>query len=107
MWKETSPTVKEIEYPMAADPSGEVSRAYGVWQKDSGLNKRGTFIIDPEGIIRGVELMHTPAGRSVEELIRKIMALQAVVDNPGMAAPAGWKPGEDLISTDQDWIGEY
>ncbi len=107
MWKETSPTVKEVDYPMAADPSGEVSRAYGVWQKDSGLNKRGTFIIDPEGIIRGVELMHTPVGRNVDELIRKIQALQAVAANPGMAAPAGWKPGEDLIGTGQDWIGEY
>ena len=107
MWKRTSPTIKHVEYPMASDPSGEVSRAYGVWQKDSGLNKRGRFVIDPKGVIRAVEIMHTPVGRNVEELIRQIKAMQAVTANPGMAAPAGWKPGESLIHTGKEYIGEY
>ena len=92
---------------MASDPSGEVSRAYGVWQKDSGLNKRGRFIIDPDGIIRAVEIMHTPVGRNVNELIRQIKAMQAVAANPGKAAPAGWRPGDKLINTGKDYIGKY
>jgi peroxiredoxin (alkyl hydroperoxide reductase subunit C) len=107
MWKKTSPTVQYVEYPMASDPSGEVSRAYGVWQKGSGLNKRGRFIIDPNGVIRAVEILHTPVGRNVEELIRQIRAMQEVTENPGMAAPAGWQPGDDLIHTGKEYIGKY
>ena len=107
MWKKTSPTIKNVEYPMAADPSGAVSRAYGVWQKGSGLNKRGRFIIDPEGTIRAVEIMHTPVGRNVKELIRQIKAMQAVTANPGKAAPAGWEPGQELIGTGKEYIGKY
>ena len=107
MWKKTSPTIKNVEYPMAADPSGAVSRAYGVWQKGSGLNKRGRFIIDPEGTIRAVEIMHTPVGRNVKELIRQIKAMQAVTANPGKAASAGWEPGQELIGTGKEYIGKY
>ncbi len=92
---------------MAADPSDEVSRTYGVWQKASGLNKRGRFIIDPRGIIRAVEIMHTPVGRNVNELIRQIKAMQAVTANPGKAAPAGWQPGDKLIDTGKEFIGKY
>ncbi len=99
MFKRTSPTVKDVEYPMAADPSGAVSRAYGVWQADSGLNKRGRFIVNPEGTVMAVEVLTGPVGRSVDELIRQIQAMQAVAENPGHAAPAGWQPGEDMITT--------
>jgi peroxiredoxin (alkyl hydroperoxide reductase subunit C) len=107
MWKKTSPTVKNVEYPMASDPSGTVSRAYGVWNEKSGLNKRGRFIIDPDGIVQAVEVLTSPVGRNVEELIRQIKAMQAVKENPGMAAPAGWKPGDTLIKTGKEQIGAY
>lgn len=107
MWKKTSPTVKNVEYPIAGDPSGSVSRAYGVWQKDSGLNQRGRFIINPDGIIMGVEVLAGPIGRNVDELIRQIKAMQAVAANPGKAAPAEWKPGDALIGTGKEFIGKY
>lgn len=107
MWKKTSPTMKKVEYPICADPSGAVSRAYGVWQKDSGLNQRGRFIINPDGIIMGVEVLAGPIGRNVNELIRQIKAMQAVAANPGKAAPAGWTPGKKLIGTGKDFIGKY
>jgi alkyl hydroperoxide reductase subunit AhpC len=107
MWKKTSPTVKNVRYPICADPSGAVSRAYGVWQKSSGLNRRGRFIINPDGIVMGVEVLIGPVGRNVEELIRQIQAMQAVAENPGKAAPAGWKPREGLIGTGKDYIGVY
>lgn len=99
MFKRNSPTVTHVEYPMAADPSGAVARAYGVWQPDSGLNKRGRFIISPEGTVMAVEVLAGPVGRSVDELIRQIKAMQAVRDNPGHAAQAGWQPGDDMITT--------
>ncbi|MBD3180570.1 MAG: redoxin domain-containing protein [Candidatus Latescibacteria bacterium] len=107
MWKKTSPTIKEVEYPMAADPSGAVSRAYGVYLEESGTAVRGRFIIDPRGIVKAVEMMTPPVGRNVNELIRQIKAFQAVEENPGKAAPAGWQPGDDLINTGKDYIGKY
>jgi peroxiredoxin (alkyl hydroperoxide reductase subunit C) len=107
MWKKTSPTVKDVWYAMASDPSGAVSRAYGVWNSASGLNRRGRFIIDPDGLVQGVEVLTEPVGRNTEELIRQIKAMQAVRANPGKAAPAGWQPGDDLIATGKEYIGEY
>jgi NADH-dependent peroxiredoxin subunit C len=107
MFKKTSPSVKNVEYPMAADPSGAVSRAYGVFDETSGLNKRGRFIINPEGVIMAVEVLVGPVGRNVDELIRQIKAMQTVAENPGKAAPAGWVPGGELIDTDKDAIGVY
>ena len=107
MWKRTSPTVKKVPYAMAADPSGNVGRAYGVWNEKSGLNKRGRFIVDPDGVIQAVEILTDPVGRNVAELIRQIKAMQAVRDNPGKAAPAGWKPGDSLIKTGKEEIGKY
>lgn len=99
MFKKSSPTVKNVTYPMASDPSGAVSRAYGVWQAESGLNQRGRFIINPKGTIMAVEVLAGPIGRSVDELIRQIQAMQEVAKNPGKAAPAGWTPGKKLITT--------
>lgn len=107
MWKETSPTVKDVEYPIAGDPSGAVSRAYGVWNPVNGLNQRGRFIINPKGTIMAVEIITGPVGRSVDELIRQIKAMQEVAKNPGMAAPAGWQPGDKLIGTGKEFIGKY
>ncbi len=107
MWKKTSPTVKDVWYVMASDPSGSVSRAYGVWKSSSGLNHRGRFIIDPDGVVQAVEVLTEPVGRNVDELIRQIKAMQAVRANPGQAAPAGWNPGDPLIDTGKEYIGEY
>lgn len=107
MWKKTSPTIQHVNFPIAGDPNGAVSKAYGVWNPDSGLNQRGRFIISPEGKVLAVEVITGPVGRNVEELIRQIKAMQAVEKNPGKAAPAGWKPGDKLIDTDKNAIGKY
>lgn len=90
MWKKTSPTVKNVAYPMAADPNGTVARAYRVYLENAGLAVRGRFIIAPKGVIKAVEMLTPPVGRNVNELMRQIKALQAVAQNPGKAAPAGW-----------------
>lgn len=71
------------------------------------MNQRGRFIISPEGRILAVEVITGPVGRNVDELIRQIKAMQTVEKNPGKAAPAGWKPGDELIDTDEDAIGKY
>ncbi len=82
LWEKTSPTEKNVQYPIAGHPRGAVFRAYGGWQKGSGLNQRGRFIINPDGIIMGVAVLTGPVGRNVEELIRQIKAMQAVAENP-------------------------
>jgi peroxiredoxin (alkyl hydroperoxide reductase subunit C) len=107
MFKKTSPSAKKVQYPLAADPTHAVSRAYGVYQKAAGVNHRGRFIINPKGTIMAVEVLTRPVGQSVDELIRQIKAMQAVAKNPGKAAPAGWKPGAPLITTTADDIGRY
>lgn len=107
MWKKTSPTIQHVPFAMAADPSGSVGRAYGVWNPKTGLNHRGRFIIDPDGMILAVEVLTDPVGRNVSELIRQIQAMQAVKANPGKAAPAGWKPGDPMIETSKEKIGVY
>lgn len=107
MWKKTSPTIKDVNFPLASDSSGAVSRSYGAWQSGSGLNRRARFIIDPEGVIQGVEVLAGPIGRNVDELLRQLKAMQAVRANPGLAAPAGWKPGDALIETGFEQIGQY
>ncbi len=99
MFKKSSPTVKNVKYALASDPSGAVSRAYGVWQPGSGLNQRGRFIISPKGTVMAVEVLTGPVGRSVDELIRQIQAMKAVAKNKGKAAPAGWTPGAKMITT--------
>ena len=76
MFKKTSPTVKNVEYPMASDPNGAVSRAYGVYKRSRGVNHRGRFIINPKGTIMAVEVLIGPVGRNVNELIRQIKAMQ-------------------------------
>jgi peroxiredoxin (alkyl hydroperoxide reductase subunit C) len=107
MWKKTSPTIKHVPYAMASDPSGAVSRMYGVWNPKNGLNHRGRFLIDPDGIVQAVEIMTPPVGRNVKELIRQVQAFQAVRNNPGKAAPAGWQPRQPMIDTGKDAIGAY
>jgi alkyl hydroperoxide reductase subunit AhpC len=107
MWKKTSPTIKDVWFVMASDPSGNVSRAYGVWKGSSGLDHRGRFIVDPDGVVQAVEVITEPVGRNVKELIRQINSMQAVRANPGQAAPAGWQPGDPLIKTSKEYIGKY
>jgi alkyl hydroperoxide reductase subunit AhpC len=108
MFKKHQPALRDVSYALAADHNAAVSRAYGVYQETSGVNQRGRFIINPEGTIMGVEILAGPIGRNTEELIRQVQAMQAVAANPGMAAPAGWKPGDKLISTRvPEDIGRY
>ncbi|MBC8186547.1 redoxin domain-containing protein [candidate division KSB1 bacterium] len=107
MWKKTSPTIKDVDYPMASDNNGAVAKAYGVYQENNGMAVRGRFIVDPKGEIKAVEMLTPPVGRNVNELIRQIKALQAVDANPGKAAPAGWKPGGKMIGTGKEYIGVY
>ena len=90
-WTKHETLMKNFPYKMLADHNLETADAYNILDEKTGIAGRGTFIIDPEGIVRGIEVTSGPLGRNSEELLRKIEALQFMGANPGVACPAKWK----------------
>ena len=106
-WADNSDTIKKINYPMLADPTGKVCRAYGTYIEDEGLSLRGTFIIDPEGKLKAYELHDNSIGRSSEELLRKIKAAKFVYENgENNVCPANWQPGKETLKPGLDLVGK-
>ena len=94
-----------IPFPMLSDTGGKVGRVYGIFDEEAGVENRGRFIIDPDGVVQGLEVLTPPVGRRVEESIRQVQAFQLVRESKGKeATPSGWaygratlKPGPDLV----------
>ncbi len=105
-WHDHSETIKKIKFPMLADPTGNISRAYGTYIFEEGLSLRGTFIIDPDGILKAYELHDNSIGRSTTELIRKIKAAQFVRQHGGEVCPANWEPGKKTLKPNLDLVGK-
>jgi len=105
-WHDSSDTINKIKYPMIADPTGTLTRSLGVMIEDAGIADRATFVMDPEGIIRVVEITDGGIGRDASELIRKIKAAQYVAAHPGEVCPAKWKEGEETLSPSLDLVGK-
>lgn len=105
-WHDSSETIKKIRFPMLADPTASVCKAYGTYIEEEGLSLRGTFIIDPDGILKAYELHDNSIGRSAEELMRKIQAAQYVHAHGGEVCPAGWKPGAKTLRPGLDLVGK-
>ena len=92
---------------MLSDPGGKIGRLYGVYDENLGLNIRGRFIIDPDGVIQAMEILAPPVGRNVKELIRQIQAFQHVRQSQGTeACPAGWEPGKPTLKPGPDLVGK-
>jgi NADH-dependent peroxiredoxin subunit C len=113
-WHDTSAAVKQIEYPMGADPSGKIASAFGVLieggdvglVEDEGLAQRGTFIIDPAGTLVSMEINDNSIGRRAAETLRKLQAAQYVRANKGKVCPASWEPGGDTLEPGMDLVGK-
>ena len=90
---------------MLADPSGKLSRDYEVLIEEEGLALRGTFIIDPDGVVKSYEINDNSIGRSSEELLRKLQAAQFVREH-GEVCPASWKPGGKTLKPGLDLVGK-
>jgi NADH-dependent peroxiredoxin subunit C len=105
-WHDTSETIKRVEYPMLADPTGKLSRALGVYIEEEGLAYRGTFVFDPEGKLKVCEIHDNGIGRNAEELVRKIQAAQFVAEHSGEVCPAKWKPGQATLKPGLDLVGK-
>ena len=105
-WHDASDTIKKIKYPMIGDPTGTLTRNFGVMIEEEGLALRGTFVINPEGQIKVCEIHDLGIGRDAKELKRKIQAAQYVASHPGEVCPAKWTPGEATLAPSLDLVGK-
>lgn len=113
-WHDTSDAIKQITFPMGADPSGKISYAFGTlieggelgFNPDEGLSLRGTFIVDPNGVLKTVEIHDNAIGRSAKETLRKLQAAQFVEKHGNNVCPANWEPGDDTLEPGMDLVGK-
>jgi peroxiredoxin (alkyl hydroperoxide reductase subunit C) len=105
-WHDTSETIGKINYPLVADPTGTISRNFEVLIEAAGLADRGTFVIDPDGVIQLVEINAGGIGRNAAELLRKVKAAQYVRSHPNEVCPAKWEEGDDTLAPGLDLVGK-
>lgn len=105
-WHDTSPSIGKIKYPMLADPTGKVSRIFGTYIDDEGVALRGTFIIDPDGVLKTIEIHDNSIGRSAKEMVRRLKAAQFVREHGNNVCPANWQPGDKTLEPGVDLVGK-
>lgn len=105
-WHDSSETIKKITYVMIGDPSQRISRNFEVLNEETGLADRGTFIIDPDGVIQAVEINSEGMGRDASVLVQKIKAAQYIRNHPGEVCPAKWKEGAATLKPSLDLVGK-
>jgi peroxiredoxin (alkyl hydroperoxide reductase subunit C) len=110
MWNdhELSKMVKGgVPFPMLSDGGGKVGTIFGIYDEEAGVENRGRFIIDPDGVVQGYEVLTPPVGRNVQETIRQVQAFQLVRKSKGgEATPSGWKPGKPTLKPGPDLVGK-
>jgi len=105
-WHDSSDTIGKITYTMLGDPTLQISRNFDILREDQGLADRGTFLVDPEGVIQVVEITAEGIGRNAAELVRKVRAAQYVAAHPGEVCPAKWEEGDDTLAPSLDLVGK-
>ena len=93
-----------IPFPMLSDAGGRIGTVYGVYEDAAGVNIRGRFIIDPDGVIQAMEVLTPSVGRNISETIRQVKAFQHVRET-GEATPSGWEPGKKTLTPGPDLVG--
>ena len=105
-WHDASETIKKIKYPMIGDPTGAITRNFDVMIEEEGLALRGTFVVNPEGVIKVCEIHDLGIGRDAAELLRKVKAAQYVASHPGEVCPAKWTEGAETLKPSLDLVGK-
>ena len=105
-WHDASDTIGKIEYYMLGDPTGTITRNFENMREAEGLADRGTFIVDPDGVIQAVEITAEGIGRNAAELLRKVKAAQYVRAHPGEVCPAKWEEGEKTLAPSLSLVGK-
>jgi len=105
-WADASETIKKIKYPMIGDPTGTITRDFDGMIEEEGLALRGTFVINPKGEIKVIEIHDLGIGRDAAELLRKVKAAQYIESHPGEVCPAKWKEGDATLKPSLDLVGK-
>jgi peroxiredoxin len=105
-WHDTSPAIKKIRYPMLADPTGNICHQFGTYMDEAGMSLRGTFIIDPDGVLKAMEIHDNSIGRSSREIYRKLLASKFVRESDGEVCPASWEPGRKTLKPGLNLVGK-
>ena len=109
-WHESSPAIGKVEYPMLADPSMKICREFGTLIEDGiedvGLSRRGTFIIDPKGVLKYMSIHDNSMGRSAAEILRMVKAAKYVSEHDGEVCPASWEPGKETLKPGLKLVGK-
>jgi peroxiredoxin len=105
-WHDTSDAIKKVQYPLVGDPTGLLSRNFEVMIEEEGMALRGTFVINPEGAIKVLEVHDNGIGRDASELLRKVKAAQYVASHPGEVCPAKWTEGAATLTPSLDLVGK-
>ncbi len=105
-WQLQEKLLEHVKYHMGADPTGTVSRIFGVYDENTGLAFRGTFIINPDGMLAGTEVNLNNVGRNADELVRKVKAFIYVREHPAEVCPAKWKPGDKTLKPGESIVGK-
>jgi alkyl hydroperoxide reductase subunit AhpC len=106
VWQEVelSKMVKRgIPYPMISDPGGKLGTLYGVYNDEKGVDVRGRFLIDPEGIVQAMEVLTPPVGRNVAEVLRQLRAFKHHQES-GELMPSGWQPGKQTLPPETETL---
>ncbi len=106
VWHETSPAVGKAQFPLLGDPTHQLTRAFDVHIDAEGLALRGTFIINPELVIKTAEVHDNAIARDVKETLRKLKAAQFVASHPGQVCPAKWNEGAKTLTPSLDLVGK-
>ena len=106
-WQRDEKMLEKVKYPMGSDPTGKLSRFFGVYDDATGLSLRGTFIINPDGVLLNSEVNYYNLGRNVEEMLRKVNANIHLAANPVEACPAQWKKeGDKTLKPSAKMVGK-
>jgi peroxiredoxin (alkyl hydroperoxide reductase subunit C) len=105
-WHDTSDAIKKVNYPLIGDPTGTLARNFEVMIEEEGLALRGTFVINPEGQVKVMEVHDLGIGRDASELLRKVKAAQYVASHPGEVCPAKWTEGAETLKPSLDLVGK-
>ncbi|QDD66536.1 peroxiredoxin [Herbaspirillum seropedicae] len=105
-WHDTSEAIKKVQYPLVGDPTATLARNFEVLIEEEGLALRGTFVINPEGEIKVMEVHDNGIGRDASELLRKVKAAQYVASHPGEVCPAKWEEGAATLKPSLDLVGK-
>jgi peroxiredoxin (alkyl hydroperoxide reductase subunit C) len=105
-WHDTSEAIKKVAYPLVGDPTATLARNFDVLIEEEGLALRGSFVINPDGVIKLCEIHDNGIGRDAKELLRKVRAAQYVASHPGEVCPAKWDEGAKTLKPSLDLVGK-